>query len=128
MIGKNNLTTALNVLYFKKEMYLANISKHNLSLEKEEKENILSMIPNGEGWYYIVVKQLPALLREITSKHHGDFRLNCLHPFRTENKLKSHIKACENKDSYNVLMPSEDTKILELINIKNLIKHHLLFM
>ena len=52
------------------------------------------MIPNGEGWYCIAVKQLPALLREITSKHHGNFRLNCLHPFRTENKLKSHIKAC----------------------------------
>ena len=94
MIGKNNLTIALNVLYFKKETYLANISKHNLNHEKEEKEVILSMIPNGEGWYYIAVKQLPALLREITSKRHGNFRLNCLHPFRTENKLKSHIKAC----------------------------------
>ena len=38
-------------------------------------------------------KKLSALLRGITSKHHGDFYcLNYLHSFRTENKLKSHEK------------------------------------
>ena len=31
------------------------------------------MIPNGEVWHYLVVKELSALLRGITSKHHGDF-------------------------------------------------------
>ena len=30
----------------------------------------------------------------------------------TENKRKSHKKVCENKDFCNVVMPSEDTKIL----------------
>ena len=34
---------------------------------------ILVMIPNGKEWYYITVKKLSALLRGITSKHHGDF-------------------------------------------------------
>ena len=29
-------------------------------------------------------------------------------------KLESHRKVCENKDFCNVIMPSEDTKILEL--------------
>ena len=31
------------------------------------------MIPNGERWYYLAVKKLPALLRGITSKQHCDF-------------------------------------------------------
>ena len=38
-------------------------------------------------WHYLSVKKLSALLREITSKHHGDFYcLNCLHSFATEKK------------------------------------------
>ena len=48
------------------------------------------------------------------SKHYGDFYcLNCLHSFRTKNKLQSHKRVCEDKDFYNVIMPSKDTKILE---------------
>ena len=54
------------------------------------------------------------LLRGITSKHHGDFYcLNCLHSFQTKIKLESHKEVCENKDFYNVVMPSEDTEISE---------------
>ena len=54
------------------------------------------MIPNEEkgGWHYHAVKKVSTLLRGITSKHHGDFYcLNCLHFFRTENKLKSYQKS-----------------------------------
>ena len=51
------------------------------------------MIPNGEKWHPVAVKKLSALLREITSKHYGDFYcLNCLHPFRTKSKLYLHKK------------------------------------
>ena len=39
--------------------------------------------------------------------------MNCLHSFRTKNKLKPQKKVCENKAFCNVIMPSEDTKILE---------------
>ena len=40
--------------------------------------------------YYLAVKKLPALLRWITSKYCDDFCcLNCLHSFKTENKLES---------------------------------------
>ena len=39
--------------------------------------------------------------------------LNCLHSFATENKRESHKKVCENKDFCNVLMLSENTKILK---------------
>ena len=54
------------------------------------------------------------LLREITSKHQGDFYcLNCLHFFRTENKLKSHEKVCKTKDFCGIVMPSEKDNILE---------------
>ena len=112
---KNNVTTALNVLYTKKEkIYLAYVSKHN---PNGEKQVILLMIPNGEKWHYLSVKKLSALLRGITSKHDGDFYcLNCLYSFRTKSKLDLLKKVCENKDFCNIIMPFEDT-ILAFIQI-----------
>ena len=120
---KNDLAIALNVLYAKnKKIYPAYVSEHNTNHEKQV--NIL-MIPNRTGWYYITVKKLPALLRRITSKHHGHFYfLNCLHSFATENKCESCKKVCQNKDFCNIVMPSKDTK--SLINTKTLIKRHFL--
>ena len=72
------------------------------------------MIPNEEKerWHYLAVKKLTALLYRKTSKHHGDFCLNCLHSFRTENKLKSHNKVCKN-NFCGIVMPSKKNKILE---------------
>ena len=71
------------------------------------------MVPDGEGLHYLAVKKLSALLRKIMSKHHsGFYYLNCLHSFATENKRESHKKVRENKDFYNAIMPSENTKIL----------------
>ena len=59
-----------------------------------------------EGWHYLAVKKLSALLRGITSKHDGDFYcLNCLHFFRVENKLKYHEKVSKNKDFCGIAMP-----------------------
>ena len=50
----------------------------------------------------------------MASKNNGDFyRLNCLHSFITKNKLDSQKNVCENKDFCDVVIPSEDTKILE---------------
>ena len=68
------------------------------------------MIPNKEkkGWHYLAVKKLSTLLRGLTSKHQEDFYcLNCLHSFRTENKLKSREKVCKNKNFCGIAMPSE---------------------
>ena len=82
-------------------------------------------------------KELSALLREITSKQHGDFYgLNCLYSLKTKNKFESRKKVCENKDFCNIVMPSGDTKIIELrpfyylcrfwmFNIKTVLKNHL---
>ena len=40
---------------------------------KREKQVILLIIPNGEGWNYLAVKNLSVLLKRITSKYHRDF-------------------------------------------------------
>ena len=71
------------------------------------------MISNGEGWHYLTVKNLSALLIGIRSKGNGEFySLNCLHSFRTKNKLESHKRVCENKNFSNIIMSSEETNIL----------------
>ena len=72
------------------------------------------MISNGEGWHFIALKKLLALLREIISKHHGDFySLICLHSFKAECKVESHKKVWKNEDFCNITIPSEVSKILE---------------
>ena len=54
------------------------------------------------------------LLRIITSNHHGDFYcLNCLHSFRTENKLTFLENVCKNKDSCGIAMLSEKGNVLK---------------
>ena len=59
-------------------------------------------------------KKLSTLLHGITSKHKGNFYcLNCLHSFRTENKLKYHEKVCNNKDFCGIVVPSQKDIILE---------------
>ena len=40
------------------------------------------------------------------------------HSFATENKLQLHKSVCENKDFCNIIMPSEDTEILEFNQYK----------
>ena len=58
---KNNNIISLNVLYAKKEIYPAYLSRYN---SNREKQIILLMISNGEGWHYLAVKKLSALLEE----------------------------------------------------------------
>ena len=111
---KNNPIIAFNVLYAKEEkLYPAYVSKHK---SNREKEIILLMIFNGKGLHYITVKIFSSLLKGNTSKHHSDFYcLNCFHSFRTENKLESHKKLCENKYFCIIVKPSEDAWILNFI-------------
>ena len=57
-------------------------------------------------------KKLSALLRRITSKNDGDFYyLNCLHSYRTKNKLKRHENVCKDHDCCCLEMPNESNKI-----------------
>ena len=54
---------------------------------------LIITINEKEGWHYLVVKNLFALSRQITSKHGSEFYcLSCLHSFATKNKLESHEK------------------------------------
>ena len=82
--------------YNTKKINIAYKSKNNLT---QEKQIILLMIRDCQKWHYLVVKNLSGLLRGITSNHKEDFYcLNCFHSYRTENKLESHKKICENHD------------------------------
>ena len=74
------------------------ISKHNSA---REKQIIILTIPNKEkeGWHYLAVKKLSALLHRKTFKHNTDFCcLTGLNSFRRGNKLKSYEKVCKNKN------------------------------
>ena len=63
------------------------------------------MITDGKKWHYLAIKNLSALFREITSKHVGEFYcLNCLHSFRTENKLKKHKNLCKGHEYCYILL------------------------
>ena len=110
-IKKNNVTIAANIFYAEKDkIYPAYVSKHN---SNRKKQLILLMILNGEGWHYFAVKKISLLLKGTMSKRKCDFYcLNCIHFFRATKKSESHKRVCENKDFCNIIMSSEDIKIL----------------
>ena len=64
---------------------------------------------------HIMVESLNLVEAKIyfLSSFDGFYCLNCPHSFAAKSKLKPRKKVCENKDFCNILMPSEDTKILE---------------
>ena len=69
---------------------------------------------DGKKWHHLAVKKLSALLRGLTSNNHGDFHcLNCLHTYRTKEKLEKHKNVCNNQDYCYVKMPNKDEKILK---------------
>ena len=81
------------------------------------------MITDGEKWHSLTVKNLPGLLRGITSTHKEDFYcLNCFHSYRTRNKLESHKKICENHNYCNVEMPTKNNNIIKYNQGKKSIK------
>ena len=111
IIWEKQSKIALNVLYVKKEnIYAAYVLKHNSNREKQ----IILLLIISNYCHYLGVKKLSALFRGITSKNSGDFYcFNCLHSFRTKDKVESYKKVYEIKKIFYVIMPSENTKILE---------------
>ena len=62
---RNNVVIAFNILHANKEKkYPVYVSNHKSNLEKQV---TFLMIPNREGWYYLAVKKVLALLRGIKS-------------------------------------------------------------
>ena len=109
-----NNEIALNILYVlynTKKIHVAYKSKYNLTREKQV---ILLMISNGENWHYLVVKNLPGLLKGITSNHKEEFYcLNCFCTYSTKNKFEEHKKVYENNKYCNAEMRNEDNKIIK---------------
>ena len=69
----------------KKNIYPVYVSKCN---SNSEKQVIILIILNGEGWNYLAVKKLSALLGRITSKHLCNFYyLNCIHSFQQKTNV-----------------------------------------
>ena len=65
-------------------------------------------------WHNLAVKKVSTLSRKITSEKNYDFYcLNCLYSFTTEHKPEFHKKLWKNKDFCNIIMLSENTKILD---------------
>ena len=97
--------------------YLIILKKYKLLINQNiirEKQVILLMITDGENWHYLVVKNLPGLLKGITSNHKEDFYcLNCFHSYRTKHKLEEHKKICGNHDYCHVEMPTKDNNIIK---------------
>ena len=59
-------------------------------------------------WHYIAIKSIPALLRDVSSTHSGDYYcLNSFHSYRTEEKPKAHEELCINNDFALIKMPTE---------------------
>ena len=110
----NNKTIALNVLfipYDAKQIRPTYISKYNSSRKKQV---ILLMInDNDKKWHYLFIKELSALVNRITSKHNGDFCLNCFYSFRIENVLKKRENICKDYGHCCVEMPDKDNNILK---------------
>ena len=64
-------------------------------------------------------KKLPALLRRTASKHHsGFYLLNCLHTFIVKSKLESHQEIWKSRDFCNIVLPSENTEILDFNHLQ----------
>ena len=81
------------------------------------------MITDGEKWHYLAVKNLPGLLKGITSTHEKDFYcLNCFHSYNTKNKLESHKKIGENHDYCHAEMPTKDDNIIKYIHVEKSMK------
>ena len=74
-------------------------SKHNL---KRKSQVMLLMITDGEKIISITYRNNINHVRDF-------FGSNCLHSYRTEDKLKKHKDICKNHDYRYVEMPKEDS-------------------
>ena len=71
------------------------------------------MIGDDEKWHYLAIKNLPRVLRGISSNHVGyNYCLGCFHSYSTPNKLKKHERLCNNHRFCEIEMPTEKDKIL----------------
>ena len=122
---KNNTDIALNILpasSTEKKIHTIRRSEYNNTRIKQV--HLLMIIDNNNNWHYITIKSISRLFRGVTSKSNSDFYcLNCLHSFRTRNKLLSHEKFCNNHSHREIIMPTEDNNIIEYKSNDKAIHH-----
>ena len=76
------------------------------------------MIGDDEKWHYLPVKNLPRVLRGISSNHVGDnYCLGCFHSCSTPNKLKKHERLCNNHKFCEIEMSTEKDIILKYSHV-----------
>ena len=94
----------------KNKIYTVFVSKQN---SNRKKQIILLMIPNGEGWSSkYCSSKITCIIKRNNIKTPWWFLLSELPSFFPNRKQReSHKKVCENKDFWNVVMPSGNTKI-----------------
>ena len=86
----------------KTEIFILILQKYTLPIFQNTKTNYSF---NYFKQSRMAVTKLSPLLRGIMSGHNSNFYcLNCFHLFRTKHKLKSHKRACRNKDFSSVEM------------------------
>ena len=127
---KNNLDIALNILSASSTETKINIIKksdHNNTRNKQV--HLLMITDNNNNWHYTTIKSISRLFRGVTSTNNGDFYcLNCLHSFRTKNKLLNHEKLCKNHKHCEMVMPTEENKILKFTSGDKQIHHpHIMY-
>ena len=86
---KETTDIALNIFSAhstEKKINLMRRSEHNH--KRQHIVDLLMITDNQNNWHYLTIKNMKRLTRGITSSHRGDFFCrNCMHSFRTENKL-----------------------------------------
>ena len=86
----------------------AYVSKHGSTWKNKV---ILLMVIDNKKWLYLAVTNLSTIFRIIILNHvAGFYCLNCLHSFRTENKLKAHKNVCKNYDYWYLEMTGKSLK------------------
>ena len=95
----------------KKKTYFAYVLKFNSNRHKQV--NFFNKFKQRKMALFCSQKIVSITKRNYIKNNGNFYCLNCLHSFRTKNKLESHKIARENKGFCNVNMPSDDTELLE---------------
>ena len=114
--NKENKKNKFDGTKYIKEAY---ISKYNNKCDNHV--NLLMFTDGTTNWHYLAIKNIPGLLRGITSNHNGEFYcLNCFHSYRTKGKLKKHERICYDNKFYFLKMPDDDNILISKPGKKSL--------
>ena len=127
---RNNKDIRLNIFSARStEKKINLIQRSEQNHKRQHIVDLLMITDNQNNWHYLTIKNMKRLTRGITSSHHGDFFCrNCMHSFRTENKLKNQERLCLNHDHCEIVIPKPDKNILEFkSNKKSLHIPHIIY-